>query len=247
MNFFQIFYQPFLNALVIIYQYLPGRNFGLAIIVLTILIRLFLYPFASEAIRVQKVTALIQPKIKEIKKKHKNDKEKQTLLMMELFREHKINPLGNLLLLVVQIPIMIGLYYVFYYGINPETLSNLYSFVPKPGEIDSIFFGVDLAKGSALMAVLAALLQYYQTKMVTDLTNKDFNRDGEVDMMEEVNYQMQKYLLYVFPLITVFIFYKLPAALSLYWITSSAFSIIQQHIVLKEKKPADAVALKNGA
>ncbi|HOX30357.1 MAG TPA: YidC/Oxa1 family membrane protein insertase [Candidatus Paceibacterota bacterium] len=233
MNFFQIFYQPLLNALIIIYNYLPSHSFGLAVIVLTVLIRLLLYPLASESIRIQKITSDLQPKIKEIKNKYKNDKEKQTLLTMDLFKENKLNPLKGVLLILIQVPIMIGLYYVFFYGITPEILTKLYPSVSNPGMIDSNFFGFDLAKGSLFMAIIAGVLQYFQTKMVTDLTPRATRNGGETDMMEEMQSQMQKYMLYFFPAVTVFIFWKLPSALSLYWITSSVFSIAQQYLVLR--------------
>ncbi len=243
MNLFQIFYQPLLNALVLIYHYLPGHSFGLAIIALTVLIRLLLYPLVSESIRFQRITADLQPKLKEIKKIHKDDKEKQALLTMDLFKKHKVNPFGGIVLpLLIQLPILIGLYQVFYYGITSKTLASLYSFVPDPGVIDPNFFGlVNLAQGSVFMAGFAAILQYFQTKMVTNLAVKDRGKNKEIDPMEE----MQKYTLYVFPLITVFIFYKLPSALSLYWITSSIFSIVQQYIVLSKTRPVGAVALES--
>jgi YidC/Oxa1 family membrane protein insertase len=246
MNFFQIFYQPLLNALIVIYNYLPSHNFGLAVIVLTVLIRFLLYPLASESIRIQKLTADLQPKIREIKVKYKNDKEKQTLLTMDLFKENKLDPLKGILLVLIQVPIMIGLYYVFFYGITPEILTKLYPSVSNPGTIDSNFFGLaDLAKGSLLMALIAGVLQYFQTKMVSDLTPRVQNKGGEVDMMEEMQSQMQKYMLYVFPAISVFIFWKLPSALSLYWITSGIFSITQQYLVLRKFAPAKPVALES--
>jgi YidC/Oxa1 family membrane protein insertase len=114
--------------------------------------------------------------------------------------------------------------------------------------IDPIFLGlVNLAKGSVVMAAIAGALQYVQTKMITNLSVKSRGKDEEADPMDRFSDQMQKYTLYVFPLITVFIFYKLPSALSLYWITTSIFSIAQQYIILRKGKPVGTVALEAGA
>jgi YidC/Oxa1 family membrane protein insertase len=247
MNIFEILlYQPLLNILILIYSYFPGHNFGVSIVVLTVLIRLLLYPLVSESIRVQKVTADLQPKMKEIQEKHKNDKEKQTLLTMQLFKEHKINPFGGILLLVIQLPILIALYQVFYKGITSDVLKLLYGFVPNPGTIDQTFLGlVNLANGSLAMAVAAGILQYFQTKMITPPPAVK-SRGGE-DQMADFSNQMQKYMLYFFPVLTVYIFYKLPAALSLYWIASSLFSIAQQYLVINKIKPVAAGSVKSAA
>ena len=237
MNLFDVLLcQPLLNALMLIYQYLPGRDFGLAVIVFTALIRLLLYPLVAESIRVQKITTDLQPKIKEIQTKYKNDKEKQAALIMALWKDNKVNPFNGFMLVLIQLPVLFALYSVFRKGLNAQALSGLYSFVPNPGAIDPHFLGVNLAAGSLLMAAVAGVLQFVQTKMMTNVS-KPAGNAASSDPMEKFSSTMQNYTLYFMPVLTVFIFWRLPAVLSLYWIVTSLFSIAQQYFIFKKMKP----------
>src|SRR4030066_959163 len=149
-----ILYEPLLNALVLLYQYIPGKDFGIAVIALTLVIRFILYPLMVKSIRSQKVLSELQPKIKEIQEKYKNDKEKQTKEMMALYQREKINPFGGCLPLLIQLPILVALYRVFWKGLQPEAMEKLYSFVPNPGAIDPTFFGVlNLAEPNFIVAL----------------------------------------------------------------------------------------------
>jgi len=233
MNLFNIIlYQPFFNVLIVFYQFLG--DFGLAVVALTILIRLLLYPMAAQAIRVQKITAQIQPKMKEIQEKYKNDKEKQALLMMELWRENKINPLSSFMFLIVQIPILWALYWVFWNGFKDGSLSLLYGFIPSPGAVNPLFLGwVNLALPFPAFAIVAGVLQFIQTKMIMP-KNAGASDKKEHTQSENFAAMMQTQSLYVFPIITVLIFWGLPSALGLYWIVTSLFSIAQQQVILKK-------------
>ncbi len=119
--FHAILYQPLFNALVLLYQYFPGHDFGIAVIILTVLIRILLYPLMFQSIKSQKILAELQPKIQEIQNKYKNDKEKQTKATMELYQKEKINPFGGCLPLLIQLPILIALFQVFSKGLLPES------------------------------------------------------------------------------------------------------------------------------
>jgi len=231
MNFFDaILYQPLLNVLVVLYQFLG--DFGFAVIALTVIIRVLLYPLAAEAIRTQKITAAIQPKMKEIQEKYKNDKEKQALMMMELWREHKFNPLSGLFFLLIQFPVLLTLYFLFQNGFKDGALDMLYGFVPNPGKINPSFLGVvDLSQSVPVFAILAGGLQFVQTKMMTPKIPPSNNK--EKSQSERFNEILQKEMLYIFPLFTVWIFWFMPSALGLYWVVTSIFSIIQQHFILK--------------
>ena len=226
-----ILYQPLFNALVFLYQYLPGHDFGVAVIVLTILIRLILYPLMVQSIKSQKTLSELQPKIQEIQSKYKDDKEKQAKAMMELYQKEKINPFGGCLPLLLQLPILIALYQVFWKGLRPEAMKNLYSFIPNPGTIDPTFFGlINLGEASLVLALLAGTTQFFQTKMVTPKTAKI--KKG--DQMSQFSGMMQKQMLYFFPIFTVFILWRLPAAIALYWIITALFSIGQQYLIFKK-------------
>jgi len=227
-----VLYRPLFNALVFLYEYLPGHDFGIAIIVLTIIIRFLLYPLMTQSIRSQKVLSGLQPKIQEIQSKYKDDKEKQGRAMMELYQREKINPLGGCLPLLIQLPILIALYQVFWKGFQPEQLKNLYSFVHFSGQINPLFLGiVNLDQPSVFLAVLAGVTQFIQTKMMTPKTKKT---EGKKDQMGQFSEIMQKQMLYILPLFTVFILWRLPAALAVYWILTALFSIGQQYLIFKK-------------
>ena len=225
-----ILYQPLFNALVFLYQYLPGHDFGIAVIVLTILIKVILYPLGTQGIKSQKALSSLQPKIKEIQEKFKGDKEKQAKATMELYKQEKINPLSGCLPLLVQLPILIALFRVFWKGFGTEQLGFLYSFIPHPGQIDTTFLGImNLAEASIILAVLTGITQFFQTKMVT--TKQKTAKKGSPDFSQ----MMQKQMLYFFPIFTVFILCRLPSAIAVYWLTTTLFTIGQQYITLKKK------------
>ncbi len=223
-----LLYQPLLNLLLLFYVYLPGHDFGVAIIVLTLVIRFLLYPLMAQSIRSQKVLSEIQPKIQELQKKYKDDKEKQMKEIMGLYKEAKINPLGSFLPLFIQFPILIALYQVFWKGLQPSSMSSLYNFVPNPGAIDPTFLGlINLSEASIILAFVAGIAQFVQTKMMTPVVKSQKSSS-------QISDRMQSQMLYILPIFTVFILWKLPAAIGLYWVVTSLFSIVQQYFILKK-------------
>lgn len=230
--FYVTLYQPLFNGLVILYNYIPGQDFGFAIIILTLIIRFAIYPISIKAVNSQKNLQKLQPKIQEIQKKYKDDKENLAKETLNLYKTEKINPFSGIFLALIQLPILIALYRVFWSGLNPEELSNLYQFVFNPGVIDAFFLGViDLSKPNIILAIFAGITQYFQTKMLIP-KNSEKTKKGE---MPDFAQAMQKQMVYFFPVITVVILLSLPSALGLYWTTSGLFSIIQQYLVLKNK------------
>ena len=226
-----ILYYPLFNLLVLIYNYLPGHDFGLAIILLTIIIRFIIYPISVKAINSQRALQRLQPQLAQIQKAYKDDKEKQAKETMALYKKEKINPFSGLFLALIQLPILIALYRVFWNGLKPEELLNLYGFVANPGAINAMFFGLmDLSKPNLLFAIVAGLLQFFQTKMLLPPV------DASQPKSKDVSVIMQKQMVYLFPFITVIILLKLPSALGLYWIVSGAFSIVQQYFIFKKPR-----------
>ena len=235
-SFFNIvLYQPLFNGLILLYEYLPGHDFGVAIIVLTVLIRVMLYPLGTKSIEAQKAMSVLQPKIKDIQQRFKADREKQAKAMMELYQKEKINPFSGCLPLLIQLPIIIALYRVFWRGFEPEQMSYLYSFITSPGIINPNFLGViDLAAPSIFLAVIAGVFQFFQSKMIMpQLSSKkeSFKDKGPMAGFSDI---MQKQMLYFFPIFTILILWKMPSAIGLYWITFTLFAIVQQHFTLKK-------------
>ena len=136
-----VLYKPLFNALVLLYQYLPGHDFGIAVIALTVFIRLLLHPLMMKSIRSQKALSELQPKIQEIQKNFKDDKQKQAEEMMFLYKKERINPFAGILPLFIQLPLLIALYRVFGSGFQTIETTTLYSFVSHPGAINPTFLG----------------------------------------------------------------------------------------------------------
>jgi len=228
-------YQPLLNFLVLIYKYLPGHDFGVAIIVLTIIVKLVLYPLGSWAIKSQRSLSEIQPKIKEIQEKYKNDKERQTKETLELYKKERINPFSGCLPSLVQLPILLALYRVFWQGLSSNQLLLLYGFVSIPGPINPLFLGlIDLGKSNIILAIIAGILQFIQARM-TFAKNQRQKKDKK-----DFSSALQNQSLYFFPVFTTIILLKFPAAIGLYWITTNVFAIAQQHLVFKKLKNSPA-------
>lgn len=226
-----LFYKPLFNLLIVIYNAIPGNDFGIAIIILTLLIRFILYPLTKKGIESQKAMAEIQPKIKELQQQYKDNRAKQAEELMKLYREYKVNPFSSFLNLLIQIPILIALYQVFLNGLNPERLNGLYSFVQNPGAIDPMFVGlIDLSQANPIMAVLAGVLQFVQSKMMLPKSKKK-DKKQESDFAKIMHHQMTYFL----PFLTVIIAWRFPAGLPLYWIINTLFSIAQQYYMERDK------------
>lgn len=225
--FHEILFRPLLNALIFLYNSLPGRDFGVAIIVLTLVIRFILYPLNQKFIRSQKVISALQPKIKELQTKFKHDKQQQAQELMALYRAHKINPLAGFLAIIVQIPILIALFKLLRSGFDASVLDNLYDFVSRPENIKQSFLGlIDLSKGSGLLAILAGGFQFIQAKMLQPKSAPNQKKSMAAMMGRQMTYTM--------PLLIVFIAWRLPAGIALYWIVNTIFAIGQQHFSNKK-------------
>ena len=231
--FNEILYRPLFNGLVFFYNIIPGNDLGIAIILLTTLIRFILYPLSKKAIQSQKAMAKLQPEIKEIQKKYKN-KEEQARAMIGIYQKYRISPMSGCLPILIQLPILIALYRVFITGLDPEKLNVLYSFIERPEALNVMFLGIiDLGQRSIFLAVLAGFFQFIQSKMImpkrTNVQKKDFKMGG-LDFSSMMGQQMT----YLMPLLTIFIAWSLPAALPLYWIVITLFGIIQQYFTKVE-------------
>ena len=231
--FNEILYRPILNALVFLYNIIPGHDFGIAIIVLTILIRIILYPLSYKSIKSRQALSVLQPKIKEIQKKYKN-KEEQSRELMKLYKEHNVSPFSGCLPLLVQFPILIALYQVLINVLKPESLSALYSFVKNPGIINALSLGVlDLSKKSPVLAILAGVSQFFYSKLTMKFSSPtpQINaKKGALDIQKIMGRQM----VYFMPILTIFIAWNFPAGLPLYWVVTTLFGLGQEYYLLKK-------------
>lgn len=236
-GFIQIYhlllYQPLLNILVLLYNFLPGNDLGLAVIILTLAIRLILHPFSVKGLKSQRRLSQISPQIKEIQAKYK-DRAEQSVKMMELYKKEKISPASGCLPLLLQLPVIIALYQVFLNGLTEQSLANnLYSFVANPGVISQTFLGIFNFSSKIFVAVLAVLAggaQFWQGKL-SSLAAKSGAGAGKTagGGMDFAN-MMQKQMLYVMPLISVLIVYQMGAVIGIYWLFSSLLSVGEQYL-----------------
>lgn len=229
-----IIYEPLYNALVFILQYVPGHYAWVGVVLLTIVIRVLLFPVYQKIIKSQKALKEIQPKVKEIQEKYKNDKQALGLKVMELYREKKVNPFSMIGYLVfVQIPIFLGLYFVFAKGLVHHE-GVLYSFVAFPESVNTFLFNIDLmVKGSFAIAFFAGVAQFLHSRNTMALqADIPPRKEGELpNFQDELQRSLRFQTLYFIPiLITVTAFY-FPAAIGLYWIVNSLFSIGQEKYV----------------
>jgi YidC/Oxa1 family membrane protein insertase len=233
--FHAILYVPIFNLLVFLYDVLPGADIGFAIIALTIIIKLILWPFMTQSLKSQKAMQELQPKIEELKATHGDNREALAKAMMELYQKEKVNPLASCLPLLIQLPILIALYRVLLGGFGTETLVELYPFVNNPGSINHVFLGViDLSVASLYLAVLAGYFQFFQTRMLISKKppKQVAGKKGAID--ETMLASMNKSMLMFMPAITVIIGATLPAGLTLYWVTVNIVSILQQQFVFSK-------------
>lgn len=242
---FLTIYQPVYNALVALYNLLG--DFGVALVALTILVKLVMLPLSRKQIQSQKEMMDVQPKLKELQKKYKNDKEKLSRETLALYKKHHINPAAGCLPLIVQMTLLITLYRVIMNSSYNHTIAvdpnHLYAFVSFPQTIDPLFLNVmRLAEPSIVLAVITAAAQFYQMKMMqpkvssTDTTAKNAKgtkNNGAEDLPDFASI-LQKQMLFIVPIMTLFIGMKFPSGLTLYWFASTVFMIAQQWWTMRD-------------
>ena len=224
--------QPIFNLLAVIYAFV--NDFGLAIVILTIIVRGILWPLVTRQLHSQRALQELQPELKRIKEQAAGDKQLESKLTMELYKEREINPFASFLPLLIQLPIFFALFIVLRDIVKPGEIAHLaYEPVKHLGSIANIInhktafhptmFGlIDLTKASPILAAIAGLTQFIQTKQITP---KHQEKDSQAQMMAGMTY--------IFPALTFFVGLSLPSALPLYWSTASLMAILQQYLVLQ--------------
>jgi len=227
-----ILYQPIFNGFVALYNIIP--DVGVVILIITILIKLALYPMTSKSIKAQKALTDLQPKLDKLKKEHEGDQQKIAQETMKLYKEHKVNPFGSCLPLLIQLPVFIALYWVLRATLTSDNFDMLYPFVANPEHINSITLGLfDLAQGSIVLALLAGGAQFLQARMFSK--KKAPKTAGEGGKDENMTAMMNKQMTYFMPVLTVLIGFQLPGGLTLYWFLSTALTALQQVVLFKKK------------
>ncbi len=243
---------PFINALVFIYNLL-GQNFGLAIIAFTVLVRLATYPFSASQLKSARATQELQnnPRMKEIQRKYKDDKNKLQMEQMKLYQEMGINPLAACLPTLIQFPLLIAMYWAIQRALaaTPLELLTFARGIALPNAADLIplnshFLWMDLGQperlyldflpfGIPVLTILVVITSYFQSKMMTPTGN-----DQSASMARSMNVTM--------PLMFGYFSLLFSAGLSLYFLTGNLFSIAQ-YTLMRRNKPAAITAGKPAA
>jgi YidC/Oxa1 family membrane protein insertase len=234
-NFFHaVFYQPLYNVIVFFYD-VAWYDFGIAIILTTLLLKVVLIPLTNKQIASQKQLQEVQPKIKALQHKYKDDKERQTKEIMNFYKENKVNPFGGCLPLIIQMFFFFAIYRIIFNtsnnGFNVHA-ADLYAFVANPGSINHLFLNfLDLTAPSIALAVLTAIAQYVQLKMM--MKNQPKPEEKPASTEPDIATMMNKQMVVLMPIMILVFGIKLAAALTLYWLVSTLFMIGQQQYILK--------------
>lgn len=225
-----IIYNPLYNGLVWLVNIIPTHDVGIAVVILTIVVRTILIPLSRRAIQSQLDMKKVTPDVAKLREKYKDDKQGESKAIFALYKERNIHPFASFGLLLIQFPILIGLYWVFSRGGLPAIdAARLYSFIHAPAAVNMMFLGIqNMAGHSVVLALLAAVSQFTYTRLsmgprgVKTATEASFSDD----MAKSLDVQAR----FVLPAIIGVIGFTVVAAAPLYWATSNTFMILQEYI-----------------
>lgn len=227
--FRELVYIPIYNLLVFLIDVIPGADLGVAVIAVTLLIKFILMPLSLVAVRTQKAMRVLEPHLKEVREKHKDDKETQARELFALYKKHNVKPFASMLLLFIQIPIVLGLYLVCReVATNPLYTDLLYSFIHAPAHVTTLFLGFfGVAHSSFALALLAGLTQFAYARYAIPVPPKSDSTTPS--MQEEFGRMMAVQARYMFPLLIALFSYT-SGALALYFAASNIFMILQEFV-----------------
>lgn len=227
--FHALIYNPLYNGLVFLVGILPTHDVGIAIIALTIFVRVLLFPLSRRAVETQLMMKKIAPEVERLKEKHKDNREEQAKALFALYRERGVHPFASIGLLLAQLPVLFALYWVFTSGGLPDLHPNLlYAFVSRPPDIDMVFLGlIDMSGKNIALGISAALTQFAYTRLSMGAPEKKPQATSGTfsgDLARSFEVQARYVLPATFVLLSAFI----PSAAMLYLTTSNAFMIAQE-------------------
>lgn len=226
------FFDPLYNSLMVLFKVLPWADAGIIVIILTILVRLVLFPLSRKAVFTQVKMGEIGPELEQIKERYKDKPEEQARQTLSLYKNNGINPFSGILVILIQLPLIFSLYQIFLHF--PEVKTELlYSFVTAPALVNTVFLGlIDISHKSLIIAFLAALSTFFQLQV----TSKNQTTPKGNSFGDNLTRSMQTQMKYLLPIIVLFISYKISGVIALYWLTTNLFSIGQELFVRNQIK-----------
>lgn len=229
--FHGLFYDPLYNLLVFVINHVPGGDVGLATIIVTIIVKIILFPLSKQATKTQLKMKVLEPELAKIKEQYGKNREEFGRKTLEFYRNNQINPFASFFLILLQLPVIIALAYIFISGGLPTIKTDLiYSFVQIPAVITTLFLGlIEVGGRSVVLSILAGLAQFVQIRLSVPVytpTSKDPSKPASFgdDLAKSMNVQMR----YVMPIFMFFVCLSVSGAVALYWITGSLFTIGQE-------------------
>ncbi|MGE5041677.1 MAG: YidC/Oxa1 family membrane protein insertase [Candidatus Levyibacteriota bacterium] len=253
--FITIFINPITNVLIGLYHLLLLGHIpyplGFAVILMTVLIRLILYPFVSAQIKSAHKMQKVTPHLAAVKEKHKDDKKRQQEEIMKLYKEHGINPAAGCLPLVIQLPVIWSLYSVLTHVVNVNTSSGITAlnkilYFPwmhiSQNTWNVYFFGAVLSSSPSkmfsanpaviLIPVVTGVLQFFLSKMMLPEPSLVPTIAKGEKKKDDFQTAFQNQSLFIFPVMIAYFSFSLPLGLSLYWNTFTIFGILQQYLLV---------------
>lgn len=231
-NFFHLIIStPLYNGLILLMDLLPFFDAGVIIVIFTIIIKIIILPLSIKASRSQLEMKTAEKDLALIKEKYKDNKEEQSKKQFEYYKEKGINPFAGIFILIIQLPILIGLYRVFLKsGLPVINTALLYSFVSAPTDVNMMFIHlVNISQKSLVLAVIAGITTYLQISLASAPTTTN-EAATQSDLQKAMAMQMK----YFFPILMTFIAYTISSAVALYLITSNIFAIVQEMYIRKK-------------
>lgn len=220
-----LIYQPIESFLFFLYH-LTGNNLGLAIILLTLLVRTILVPFTLPSMRTAKKMASLKPQLDALKKKYGHDPKLFQQKQLEFYKDHKLNPAGGCLPFIAQFVVLIALYQVFMHSLGEGSIVTSAQF---------LWWDLKGKDGTFVLPVLAGILQLVTSlSILPAVENEPEKRPGTKEQKEDVAEMaasMQQQMVFMMPIMTVIFSLQFPAGLALYWVITTAFSLVQQLLV----------------
>jgi YidC/Oxa1 family membrane protein insertase len=227
--FHNLVFVPIYNLLVYLIDIVPGGDVGIAVILATIAVKVALLPLSISVARSQKAMKDIEPRIKELRKQYKDDKERQAKEMFALYKEHDIHPFASFFSILIQLPIIFGLYFVFVQALPNIDPTLLYSFIPIPTTISTEFLGViAIMSHSFILAGVAAISQFIHAWYAIPVPPPSAEVEGSTS--EDIARMMTIQMRYVLPLLIAFIAFS-SGAVAVYLITSNVFALAQEFFI----------------
>lgn len=238
-----IFYNPLYNGLIFLIDKIPGSNIGLAVIIFTVIVKLVLMPLSRGAVVTQLKMKQLEPELAKLREKYKSDKQEQGRKMLEFYKVNGLNPFAGILLMLIQLPIILALAFIFYKGGLPVVNTEiLYSFVQTPAVVSTLFLGfIDVSVRNILLGALAGITQFFQVRFSVPAykTTEGQAPSFKDDLARSMNVQMR----YVLPALVFFISLGVSGAVALYWITSNLFTIAQELYFRRGIKKGETISV----